>query len=239
METVFVLAGSALIVIGFGIFGCYRGFVRMIFSFASFFLTVFLVWQVYPYVNNFLGTTSLMQTITEKSVKYVQTELTEKLVSDPQGGGPESVEKTGDQLLDESWLSVVQKFAEMAKEEVEEAKSNSVSDVSNHIGGLLARLIIKVIAFTITFALIRILLQIIYSLLKIVTMLPVIHTLNKTAGAVLGLVQGIIVIWILMLVAIVFFNTTIGAAVLRTVNENNIFATIYNTNPLLWLLIRG
>ena len=196
METACVLAGSALIVILFGILGAHRGFVKMVFSFASFFITIFLVWHIYPYVNSYLGTTSMMQTVTEKCVKYVSTELTEKLVSDPGSGDPQRIETTSDQMLNGSWLSIVQKYAELAKEEVEDIKSNSVSDVSNRIGGILARLIVKVIAFAIAYAIIRLILQIIYSLLKVVTRLPVIHTLNKTAGAVLGVVQGIIIIWI-------------------------------------------
>ena len=161
METIWVLAGAVLIVAAFAALGCYKGFVRMVFSFASFFLTIFLVSMIYPHVSNYMGNTDIMQQINDRCVKYVNTELTEKLVSDPKGGEPERIEITGEQLLNESWLCVVQKYAEIAKEEIEEVKNNSVSDVSNRIGGLLARLIIKVIAFTITFFVIRILLQII------------------------------------------------------------------------------
>ena len=197
METIWVLVGAVLIVAGFTALGCHKGFVRMVFSFASFFLTVFLVWQVYPYVSTYIGNTAIMQQINDRCVKYVRTELAEKLVSDPKGGEPERIGAVGDQLLNDSWLSIVQKYADKAKEGMEDIKNESVSDISIRVGGVLAELILKVIAFAITYAFISLLLHIAYSLLKVVTMLPVVHTLNKTAGGLLGLLEGILIIWVI------------------------------------------
>lgn len=238
METIWVLAGAVLIVAGFTVLGCHKGFVRMAFSLASFFLTVFLVWQVYPYVSNYIKDTAIMHQINDKCVKYVTTELTEKLVSDPKGGEPERIGAAGDQLLNESWLSIVQKYADKTKEGMEDIKNESVSEISVRVGGVLAELILKVIAFAITYAFISLLLHIAYSLLKVVTMLPVIHTLNKTAGGLLGLLEGILIIWVIMLVAVVFFNTTFGLYILRAVEENDLFGKLYYANPLIWLFVR-
>lgn len=238
METIWVLAGAVLIVAGFAVWGCHRGFVRMAFSFASFFLTVFLVWQVYPYVSNYIGNTAIMQQINDKCVKYVSTELTEKLVSDPKGAEPERITAMGDQLLNDSWLSIVQKYADRAKDGMEDLKNESVSEISLRVGGVLAEFILKVIAFAVTYAFISLVLHIIYSLLKVVTMLPVIHTLNKTAGGLLGLLEGILIIWVIMLVAVVFFNTTFGLYILRAVGENDLFGRLYYANPLIWLFVR-
>lgn len=238
METIWVLVGAVLIVAGFTVLGCHKGFVRMVFSFASFFLTVFLVWQVYPYVSTYMENTAVMQQINERCVKYVRTELAEKLVSDPKGGEPERIGAAGEQLLNDSWLSIVQKYADRAKEGVEDLKNESVSDISIRVGGVLAEFILKVIAFAITYAFISLLLHIAYSLLKVVTMLPVVHTLNKTAGGLLGLLEGILIIWVIMLVAVVFFNTTFGWYILKAVEENDLFGKLYYANPLIWLFVR-
>ena len=238
METIWVLAGAVIIVAGFAALGCHRGFVRMVFSFASFFLTIFLVTQIYPYVSNYIGSTSIMQHINDRCVKYVSTELSERLVSDPKGGEPERIESLGNELLNDSWLSIVRKYADSAKEGIENLKNETVSDISTRIGGALAELILKVIAFAITYAFISLLLHVIYSLLKVVTMLPVIHTLNKTAGGLLGVVEGIIIIWVIMLIAVVFFNTTFGYYILKAVGENDLFGKLYYANPLIWLFVR-
>ena len=238
METIWVLAGAVLIVAAFAALGCYKGFVRMVFSFASFFLTIFLVTMIYPHVSNYMGNTDIMQQINDRCVKYVNTELTEKLVSDPKGGEPQRIEALGNELLNDSWLSIVGKYAEKAKEGIADFKIETVSDISTWLGGSLAELILKVIAFAITYAVISFLLHIIYSLLKVVTMLPVIHTLNKTLGGLLGILEGIIVIWVIMLIAVAFFNTTFGYYILKAVGENDLFGKLYYANPLIWLFVR-
>ena len=69
-------------------------------------------------------------------------------------------------------------------------------------------------------------------------MLPVIHTLNKTLGGLLGILEGIIVIWVIMLIAVAFFNTTFGYYILKAVGENDLFGKLYYANPLIWLFVR-
>ncbi len=239
METIYVLAAAALIVIVFGILGSVRGFVKMVYSFASLFLTFFLVWQIYPHVDMLIRTnTGIHETVREKSIRYISDEL-EKQIGRPGSDAPSNAHEAGEELLNNSWLSIIRDYSGEAKDQPGAAENLAVAVVAERIGTLLAHFIIKLVAFAVAFALISIALHIIGRMLEIVTRLPVIHTLNKTAGAFLGVLEGVVVVWILMIIAIVFFNTTFGAAVLRAVNENSIFAAIYRVNPLLWFLVKN
>ena len=81
-------------------------------------------------------------------------------------------------------------------------------------------------------------LKLIFGALNIISHLPVIHTFNKTAGFLLGAIFGIIVVWIIMLLAIALFNTTLGAYIVRSIEENEFMKILYNLNPLIMIFIK-
>lgn len=95
--------------------------------------------------------------------------------------------------------------------------------------------LVNVVTYVIVFLAIHLALIILAHALDIISKLPVLNSLNKTGGAVLGLVQGFLLIWILCIILTVFAGTEFGAKALAEINASPILSYLYQNN----LLLRG
>ncbi len=104
------------------------------------------------------------------------------------------------------------------------------------IGDYVADMILGVIAFLITFVLVSVLVQGVVFSLGIVAKLPVLHGLNKTAGLLLGLIEGILFVWIFFFGVTVCAGTKTGMELLWMIADSSLLSWIYRKNLLLLLL---
>ena len=70
-------------------------------------------------------------------------------------------------------------------------------------------------------------------MLNLVTRLPVLHGMNKVAGALLGAVKFLIVIWIIFLALTIVCNTKVGEAALQIIKKDCILSFIYDRDILI------
>lgn len=238
--TIIVLLITIGIILAFAIAGCVKGFMKMAVSLLSLILTVILVWIVNPYVSDFLkSNTSLYTTIEENCQSYMNDKLSEDITGkDTQASGANYDNPKGGSSQDDSWVNIVNNVVDAAIDQAEDAMAESVTEMAKILGSKLADVILTVITFVVTFVLITLVLKFIFGALNIISRLPVIHTFNKTAGFLLGAGFGIIVVWIIMLLAIALFNTTIGAYIVKSVEENGFMSLLYRLNPLIMLFVK-
>lgn len=85
-------------------------------------------------------------------------------------------------------------------------ESQIVYQVSDIIGRSIAQMIIKGLCFTLIYALMVCGLGAVAKMLNLISHLPVIHSVNKIAGAGLGLVEGVFVFWIVGTLAFTLVN---------------------------------
>ena len=74
-------------------------------------------------------------------------------------------------------------------------------------------------------------------MLNLAARLPVLHGMNKVAGALLGAVKFLIVIWIILLVLTIVCNTKAGEAALQIIKKDCILSFIYDRDILILSLI--
>ena len=103
-------------------------------------------------------------------------------------------------------------------------------------GSWLADLILQVAAFLITLALVGILIQGIAFSLGIAAKLPILHGINKTAGLLLGLGEGILAVWIFFFILTVCISTETGMKMLLMIADSEILSWIYRHNLLFLFL---
>ena len=82
----------------------------------------------------------------------------------------------------------------------------------DYVGKYLADRVIRVIIFTVLFIVFYAFLHIIIVWLNLISRLPILYGLNKIAGAVLGLMEALIFIWVGALVLTLFSGSEIGRA---------------------------
>ena len=111
-----------------------------------------------------------------------------------------------------------------------------VLGMENAISGYLADEILRWAAFLIALLLAGVLIRGIVFSLGIVSPLPILHGLNKTAGLLLGFAEGVVLVWIFFVVITVCASTSAGGQLLKMTAQSSILSWLYRNNLLLnWL----
>ena len=111
-----------------------------------------------------------------------------------------------------------------------------VLGMENAVSGYLADEILRWAAFLIALLLAGVLIRGIVFSLGIVSHLPILHGLNKTAGLLLGFAEGVVLVWIFFVVITVCASTSVGGQLLKMTAQSGILSWLYRNNLLLnWL----
>lgn len=120
--------------------------------------------------------------------------------------------------------------------DVELLDSLRILGLENAVSSYLADQILHWIGAMIAFVLAGVLIRgIVYSL-GIVSHLPILHGLNKTAGLLLGFAEGVVLVWIFFVVITIAASTEVGSQLLKMTADSSILSWLYRENLLLQLL---
>lgn len=93
----------------------------------------------------------------------------------------------------------------------------------------------RVLSVVVTYLVVKLLLKTLVFSLELVTKVPGISFLNRVAGAAFGLLQQLLVLWLLMLVVAIFTMTPWGSQVYEFVHGSRVLDLLYENNPILLL----
>lgn len=209
-----------LVILLFIVRGYRKGFVQMIASMTTLILSLFLVSIATPYISNALKEhTPVYEMIEEKCEELVAS-------------GTDQVSTKVEQVKWIENLKVPSFLQEMMKENnntVSYEKMN-VETFGQYISHFLATMILSVISYIVTFIVVMILLKIVVGALGLLTHLPVIHSMNRILGAVMGFLQSLILIWLFLLVVTLFGSTEWGSYIMRLINDSSVLTALYDAN---------
>lgn len=221
---------AVLVILGVcTISGYCRGFIRILVSLMSMVLTIALVTIVTPYISDFLmRETRLYETIQDKVVDAF---------ADTNAQRDNTI--TANQVLTiESYeIPDILKEGLIENNNTEIYQRLMVDIFEDYIGGYIAKLIINALAFAATFLMITIFLRFTILSLHIISKIPIIKGLNKIAGAFAGLAEGVVLVWIGFLFAMLFCGNEIGDKLMMYVSQSPFLTLIFNTNYLLKLVM--
>ncbi len=103
----------------------------------------------------------------------------------------------------------------------------------DYYGNILIKAISYVISVLIAYLLIRIGLLV----AEVIGAIPVLSMLNRVAGLLLGLIRGVVILWLLGLVIAMCAGYEGMAPVLNMIQESGILLFLYRNNPLAWLIL--
>ena len=112
----------------------------------------------------------------------------------------------------------------------------AVQSFEEYIPSYMATLILNIISFVATFLLVVSFLWITVMTLDVIANLPIIHGINQVLGLVLGLVQGLVFVWIAFLIITVFSSIDLGRDLMLMIHNSKILSLIYDNNIFLKLL---
>ncbi len=117
--------------------------------------------------------------------------------------------------------------------------SLAVSNFQDYVVEYLATLILNVLSFLVTVILVNIVLRLLVMVLDIIAHFPVIGVVNRLAGAGLGVLEALFVLWIFFLVLTVLQATEAGMALQAMVEESTFLSWLYESNLFLRIMLWG
>ncbi len=217
-----------LILAAFTLSGWSKGFVRVFAGMFFFLASTVLVYYATPYISDFIKeNTPIYQAVEENCREMLKggegqenSGLEQKKFIEGLGL-PEALEK---QLLggSDSGSSV----------------DRAVEGVSDYLAEYMAGLILNILTFVVTLAVVNLVLRMTVLTLDNLAKLPVLNSINKAFGMVLGAAQGLLVVWVAFLVITAFGNTDAGRKLLEMIHESPILDFLYNINIFLKIMLR-
>ncbi|MBQ4284053.1 MAG: CvpA family protein [Lachnospira sp.] len=108
-------------------------------------------------------------------------------------------------------------------------KSIVVSIASIKLADIVLNAIVHIVVFILVFIGVRI----IVSFTGLVSKLPVIKQANKLGGLALGLVEGLIAVWVLFVIITAAGSTSWAADALADIGSNGFLSFLYDLNPIV------
>ena len=98
-------------------------------------------------------------------------------------------------------------------------------------------ILIKSISYVISVLIAYLLIQIGLAVAGVMGAIPVLSMLNRVAGLILGLVRGVVILWLLGLVVAMCAGHERMMPVLDMIRESGMLLFLYRNNPLAWLIL--
>ncbi len=115
-------------------------------------------------------------------------------------------------------------------------KKLGASTFGDYLIRFLANVIMDILAFFVTMLITHLIVRTVLRALDIFAHFPILYTINRTGGLVIGALQGLFVIWILFLVVSLFSGTTIGMNLLEQIDANLLLKPMYQSNVFLRII---
>lgn len=218
-----------LILILFIWMGYRRGFIREIVSFFFVFLSLSLAWAINPYINDFLiSETPVYSTIQETCTDFVQK----------QSSDLENEMESSSQFIDGLNLPEILRKNIEKNNNTENYAELSVNTLTEYVSGYLARTIVNGLSYVLAYILATIGIRIVVYILNLIAGLPILKTVNKLTGGLVGFVKGLVFIWILFLILTVLCSTEIGKTSLELIEKDSLLSVIYQYDPLIQIFTK-
>lgn len=226
-----VLIVVLLILLGFALHGYLRGLVRVLFSLAAVFVAIGFATALEPYTAQFLKTqTPLYDTVKDNCTEYLQSILEKEIQNEVEER--EEVPILGMELPEE----IQHLFGEDAADQAGSLIENT--GIYEKAGDFVAGQVVHRLAWMLAFTAILILLVVAVHFLDVLAKLPVLRNINRIGGLAVGLLEGLIVVWILLLVIVLCQGTEFGRELMSSVQTNAFLKFLNDNNVLEQLILR-
>lgn len=111
-----------------------------------------------------------------------------------------------------------------------------VKDFFEYISKYISRQIINAIAYVLAFALVRVIFEMLFIIAKVANKLPLISQANRAGGLVFGLLQGLLIVWLIFVAVAMLSHTEIGVSLYKNIEDSKVLTALYDSDVFLKLL---
>ncbi len=207
--------------------GAYRGFINSVFRTFSSIVALILAFALHPVITRFIKITPLFDLLKEHIADKLglsleinnatQAEQSQIISSLPL---PDFLNK----MLIENNNSVVHELLD-------------THGIADYICSYIANLIISIVVTLILVLCMKFVVRAIIKAFDIIAKLPVIHQLNYLGGGLVGIISGVIIIWLIFLAAMIFVTDTSFALLQEGIDGSILGKLLYDNNIFVNLLM--
>lgn len=214
--------------------GYHRGMIKTIFSLLSVIVVLVVVVILTPTVRLVIKETPLYPYIMEKTQEFVDDNIERAIPGVTEDQNPIAGLGLGEQTNFINELPIPQNLKDTLISNNTEAgyKGLEVTNFSDYIVISITNIIVNSIAFIILFVVIVVAIRTAVMLLDIISKLPILNFLNKSGGAVCGLLEALLVVWIVCIIVTAFGTMEWARIVLEEIDNNVFLSFIYSNNIL-------
>lgn len=210
-------------------FGYSKGFIRIVLSFAmtiiSFILAILLAGPFESFVKN---STPVYDKINKQMTEYVSKYV------------PKELDVASEELQKEAIRGLKLPSAIQSRlidsNTIDEKLAMGTESFSEYLAVSLTDTLVEAFSVIILFICIKLILRIIVSLIDLISKLPLVNGVNKSLGGLVGLAEGILIIWVVCIMLTAISGTEIGQQIFSAISTNKILSFVYNNNLLLKFL---
>lgn len=202
-----------------------QGMIKIVLSFLALAITLILVTFATPIVCKAVKQTDQFKDILEKTESKMEKQGIFKA-----GSLEDMVNK----------LDVPEQFKEtiIKSNTAEKYEELCVKNANEYIVNMVASFVLTGVVFAILFVVIYILVRVVINVLDIISRLPLLKQVNKSGGAAIGALEGIIIVWVFFIIVNVFGNTEFATFIYDQINDNAIVTFIYDNNLVMKILLK-
>lgn len=218
--------GVIVILLFFAVAGRMRGLVRTCFSFVPMLAGLVLTNQLYPVLSKILRNTFIYEGLKNGVQKALKLDsIFANTIAGSDAIGALKLPGFLKTALVENNNPVVYNIL-------------GVNKVEEYIAGYVANICLNVLCMVVVFIVIVIACKLILTALDLIAKLPVVNFFNKTGGLAVGLLQGIIVLWIIGIVLVGFYSNPLFSRFFEVLNQSKVALFLYEKNVLLFMILR-
>lgn len=106
----------------------------------------------------------------------------------------------------------------------------TVDGFNEYIVTSVSDMLVKALTFFVLIIVVYIAVRIVINVLDFISRLPIINTFNKGGGLIIGLAQGLLLVWVGFLVVTAFANEPWAQETLAQISANELLTFLYNNN---------
>lgn len=221
--------GTGVFLLAMVLYGHYRGFLRMAVSLAALILSTVVVRVAMPYITTYVRENTGIQQMVEESV--VKSIGLEELQQD--------IQLPAEQRQAIEQLQLPQQLKDMLLENNnnEIYRLLGVDSFLKYIGAYLSNTIINMIGSLVIFGAVYFAIRMMVRWADLISRLPIISGMNQIAGAILGGIQGLLIVWIGCLMIRFFSETPWAQAALDQIQVSPWLQFLYQNNLINLIFI--
>lgn len=221
--------GTGVFLLAMVLYGHYRGFLRMAVSLAALILSMVVVRVAMPYITTYVReNTGIQQMVEEAVVKSVGLEELQQDIQLP-----------AEQRQAIEQLQLPQQLKDMLLENNnnEIYRLLGVDSFLKYIGAYLSNTIINMIGSLVIFGAVYFAIRMMVRWSDLISRLPIISGMNQITGAILGGIQGLLLVWIGCLMISFFSETLWAQAALDQIQASPWLQFLYQNNLINLIFI--